>query len=53
MILNERQLKEINGGTSITLINAIVRGISLLIDFGRSVGSAVRYITSNKTCKVK
>ena len=53
MILTEQQLKLINGGASTTLINAVIRGMSLLIELGKSIGSTIRYITSNKTCKIK
>ena len=54
MILNNNQLKEIKGGgISATLINAIVKGLDLLINLGKSLGTTIRHITSGTTCKVE
>ena len=54
MILNDKELKNIVGGTiTATFINAIVKGLSLLIELGKSLGSSVRRITSGSTCSVE
>ncbi len=51
--LNERDLVNIKGGSiSGTLINAFVRGINALLDLGRSLGNAIRRISSNNICKL-
>lgn len=53
MKLTEKELLTINGGAvSAVLINAIVKGISLLIDLGKSLGSTIRRISENKTCEI-
>ena len=36
--------------TSSSLINAISKMMSTLLDFGRSIGSAIRYAISGKKC---
>ena len=51
MILNDNQLLAVTGGSiSATLINAIARGITTIVDLGRSLGNAIRRITSKKIC---
>lgn len=53
MILNDHELKAINGGAiTSTLINAIVKGFSLIIELGKSLGSTIRRVTSGKTCDI-
>ena len=53
MILNDNELKSINGGSiTATFLNAIVKGLSLLIELGKSLGSSIRRITSGTTCKI-
>lgn len=53
MILKENELKLITGGTiTATFINAVVKGISLIAELGKSLGSTIRRITSDKTCKI-
>lgn len=53
MKLNKDELLKIKGGTiSSTMVNAIVKGISLLIDLGKSFGTTIRRISANKTCDV-
>jgi bacteriocin-like protein len=52
-VLNDYELKNIIGGAiSGTLINSIIRGLSLIIDLGRALGSAIRRICGNKICKI-
>lgn len=51
--LNNEELYDIKGGAiSGTLINAFVRGINAILDLGRSLGNAIRRISSNKICKL-
>lgn len=51
--LNNEELYNIRGGSiSGTLINAIVRGINAILDLGRSLGNAIRRISSNNICKL-
>ena len=54
MKLNNDELLKITGGSlSSTLINSVVKGISLLIDLGQSLGSTIRRISANKVCDFK
>lgn len=49
--LNNQELLEISGGAiSGTLINALVRGISTILDLGRSLGTAIRRIQTKQFC---
>lgn len=52
IIKNEQELYEINGGInfSSSLLNAIVSGTRLILEIGRSLGSAIRRSTSGKMC---
>lgn len=52
--LNRQQLANINGGINIsgTLINAVVKGINAFLDLGRSVGTAIRRVSTGRVCKV-
>ena len=45
----------IDGGLSIsgTLINSFSTGIKIILEVGRSLGSAIRRGTSNKLCKIQ
>ena len=43
MILKDSELKKVCGGSiPATFINAIVKGLSLLIELGKSLGSSFR-----------
>ena len=43
MKLNQEQLKEIYGGDiSGTLLSSMVKGITILLELGRSLGSSIR-----------
>lgn len=49
--LDKGQLLSINGGAfSATFLNAISRAGSLILELGRSVGNAIRRITTNTLC---
>lgn len=51
MRLKKEELLSIYGGSvSSTMISAIVKGISLLIDLGKSLGSTIRRISENRPC---
>lgn len=51
--LSDKELIAINGGgLSGTLISSIIKGISIVIDLGRSLGTAIRRIRSNSICPV-
>ncbi len=51
--LSKEQLLNITGGAiTATLINAIVRGVSVFLDVGRSVGSALRRLISGNKCSI-
>lgn len=51
MRLDKKELMSIYGGSlSSTMISAIVKGISLLIDLGKSLGSTIRRVSDNRAC---
>jgi hypothetical protein len=51
MDLKKEELLNINGGgISGTLLNSIIRGINVLLDLGRSLGTAIRRLGSNSIC---
>ncbi len=53
MKLTKEELSNIYGGgasLSGTFINSVIKAFSMIIDFGRTVGSAIRYKKSNLTC---
>jgi hypothetical protein len=51
--LNNVDLINIRGGSiSGTLINSFARGINALLDLGRSLGNAIRRISSKSLCKL-
>lgn len=53
MKLNRNELLNVYGGTiSATLINAIVKGFSVIVDLGKALGSSIRRAVSGKTCPV-
>lgn len=54
MIIKDKDLKMISGGTiTATFINAIVKGLSLIIELGKSLGSSFRRITTGATCSLE
>lgn len=52
MRLQEEQLKKVWGGATIsgTLINSFCKGIEIILEVGRSLGSAIRRIGDHHTC---
>ncbi len=53
MKLSNRELFEISGGFSLsgTLINSLSKAASYIYEFGRTIGSTIRYLKSGRTCK--
>lgn len=53
--IKKNEYMMIEGGVSIsgTLINSLSTGIKLILDVGRSLGSAIRRGTSKKLCKIQ
>ena len=49
-LAKEEAMKIYGGSVSSTMVNAIVKGISLLIDLGRSLGSTIRRASENNMC---
>ncbi|MBR3229548.1 MAG: hypothetical protein IKF91_01825 [Bacilli bacterium] len=49
-LTKKEELNIYGGSVSSTMVNAIVKGISLLIELGRSLGSTIRRVSENKTC---
>lgn len=49
-LTKKEQLKTYGGSVSSTMVNALVKGISLLIDLGRSLGSTIRRASENNMC---
>lgn len=50
--IKDKELKSIyGGGISAAMINAIVRGATLLFEMGRSLGSAIKRGISRNYCK--
>ncbi len=50
--LTKTELLNIEGGLNISgsLISSLVRGASVLLDLGRSLGTAIRRLVSNNLC---
>lgn len=49
--LNKEELLNVDGGAiTASLINSFARAGSLLLELGRSLGSAIRRLYSGKTC---
>lgn len=53
MKLTNNQLQQIVGGkVTASLVNSIIRGATLLLELGRSLGTALRRIHTNKVCSL-
>ncbi len=53
MELNSMELDQITGGAiqiNSTFINSICKMVTVMMDFGRALGSAIRYGISRKKC---
>ncbi len=51
MILEDKDLCKITGGSiTASLVGEFIKGLSVIIDIGRMLGSAIRRITSNRQC---
>lgn len=53
--LDKNELKEIDGGTSLTgtIINAFTSTLKTVYEFGRSLGNALRRIKEDKLCEIQ
>lgn len=53
MTLNNKELVNVTGGAiSSALVSAVVNGFSKLLDFGRTVGTAIRRGRTGSFCRV-
>lgn len=53
MKLDNKELQQIVGGKiTAAYLNAIIRGVTFLVDIGRSLGTALRRIGSGKVCSL-
>lgn len=53
MQLKKQELIEIyGGGITGTLINSFIRGINVILDLGRNLGTSIRRLGSKKICKI-
>ena len=50
--LNKKELLEINGGLKISavLFSTAVKGFSLILELGRSVGTSIRRLQTKQLC---
>lgn len=50
--ISNEQLKEIRGGATVSasFMNAIIKGIDVILGLGRSLGSAIRRIQDKNVC---
>ncbi len=57
MKLNKKELLQVNGGARVasysSFINALSRGMSSIMDVGRSLGTAIRRIQSRSVCGLR
>lgn len=52
MKISDNEAKTIFGGSvSSTLISAVVKGIFLIVELGKSLGSSIRRVSDNKICE--
>jgi hypothetical protein len=50
-MVEERKLKEIIGGTiTASYLTALVRGVTAIMDVGRSLGTVIRRLRNGKLC---
>lgn len=51
-LTNEELNTIIGGGSSLsgTFINSLIKAFELILDFGRTIGSAIRFKTSSYMC---
>lgn len=50
--LTKKELQSVSGGFSFnaTFLNAISRGVNVILDLGRSLGSSIRRAVGNNLC---
>ena len=52
-LTKEESMSLYAGGITSTILNAIVKGIGVVADLGRTLGSAIRRLFDNKLCDYK
>ena len=52
MQLSDKELENYIGGINATLVNAIVRGFTFILDLGRTIGTAIRRGLNVNTCDI-
>lgn len=54
MLLSNVELAEVTAGVNLSgsLISAFTRGITVLLDLGRSLGSSIRRVTRGRLCPI-
>ncbi len=52
MKLNNEELLCVVGGVSASMINAILKVVTSIVDYGRKFGSAIRRAISHNPCKL-
>lgn len=51
--LNKQELVQVTGGSiTASFLNAMARGFDIVLEVGRSLGSALRRIFSGKKCSI-
>ncbi len=50
---NEQLVLTIGGAFTATMFGYILKGINMVIDFGRSIGSSLRRLFSGKLCSLQ
>lgn len=49
---NDEMMNIVGGGITATLLNAVSRLVSTVLNLGQTIGSSLRRITSNSVCKL-
>ena len=50
MNLKNNELLQISGGSTATMINALTRAGTLLLDLGRTIGTSINMIRTGRRC---
>lgn len=51
--LNKNEMLSVSGGSfniTTTFLTVLIRGVNSFMDVGRSLGTAIRRVSSNKVC---
>ncbi len=53
MKLAKEELLEVQGGAiSAAIVTALLKGVGIIVDLGRNLGSAIRRLTSKNVCPI-